>query len=481
MKMSHYQTALSDRIPFWQKIAFGSGAMTNNILGAALGYMSIVLNIGYGINPAIIGLLLAIPRLTDALTDPVMGYISDNTTSRFGRRRPYIFWGAIAVGIVFALLWQLPRGHSDLFYFWIFLAGSLLFYLAYTVFATPLVALGYEMTPDYNERTRLQGYGHFMGQIGFFITPWLFAIMENDNWFEDSIEGSKVLAIVIGVVAIALGVLPGIFCKERFTQQQDAPREKKSLRTVMGEFTKAFSTTIKCRPFLKLCLATFFLFNGIQMVGSFGSYINIFYVFGGDTNKGATYMGLFGTISSITVLIVIPLVTYLSKKMGKKKTFILSASITALGCLMKWPCYNPAHPALLLIPAPFISFGMGALFTLMGSMIADVCDLDELETGSRREGMFGSIYWWVIKLGLSLAFALAGWMLYATGFDVELGGGQTENTFLMMRLLDVAVPFITSLLAIAAVLTFSIDEKKAHEIRRLLEKRRGEVPVSKEP
>lgn len=475
-KPSHYETAPADRIRFGQKVAYGSGAVANNILGAALGYMSIVLNIGYGLNPAVVGMLLAIPRLTDALTDPLMGYISDNTTSRFGRRRPYIFWGAILVGIVFAAMWQLPRGHSDSFYIWAFLAGSLLFYLAYTVFATPWVAFGYEMTPDYHERTRLQGVSNFMGQIGFFVVPWLYAIMENDRWFTDSIQGVRTLAVILGILVAVLGVLPAIFCKERYKDLMVAKREKKTMGRVMAEFIKAFVITIKCRPFLQLCAATFFLFNGIMLVGSFGSYIGIFYVCGGNQDMGAKYMGLFGTLSSITVFLVIPLVTFLSKKAGKKKIFILSAAITMLGSLLKWPCYNPTHPFLILLPAPLISFGMGALFTLMGSMIADVCDLDELETGERREGMFGSIFWWVVKLGMALAFAISGILLNATGFKVELNGDQTGTTFLLMRIFDVLIPTATSLFAILVIATFSITEEKAHGIRLALEQRRGSVP-----
>ncbi|MCP4710374.1 MAG: MFS transporter, partial [Planctomycetes bacterium] len=123
----HHETAPQDRLSAGQKFSYGLGAIVNNLLGGAIGFMSIVLNVGLGINPALVGTLLALPRLTDALTDPVMGYISDNTKSRYGRRRPYIFIGAILVGLTFALMWQLPAGHSEMFYFWVFLAGSILF------------------------------------------------------------------------------------------------------------------------------------------------------------------------------------------------------------------------------------------------------------------------------------------------------------------------------------------------------------------
>jgi GPH family glycoside/pentoside/hexuronide:cation symporter len=109
----------------------------------------------------------------------------------------------------------------------------------------------------------------------------------------------------------------------------------------------------------------------------------------------------------------------------------------------------------------------------MGSMIADVCDYDELQTHERREGMFGSIFWWVVKLGMALALAGGGFLLNATGFDVALEGNQAADTIYMMRLFDVIVPIITTLLAMWAIAAFPITEERAHEIRAELEKRRG--------
>ncbi len=106
--VTHSKTAPEDRIKFSHKVAYGVGAFVNNLLGAASGGMMIVLNLGLGMNPALVGLLGALPRLTDAFTDPLMGYISDNSITRWGRRRPFIFGGAIAAGILFAILWQLP-------------------------------------------------------------------------------------------------------------------------------------------------------------------------------------------------------------------------------------------------------------------------------------------------------------------------------------------------------------------------------------
>ena len=472
----HHETAPEDRLSAGQKFAYGLGAIVNNFLGGAIGFMSIVLNVGLGINPALVGTLQALPRLTDALTDPVMGYISDNTRSRFGRRRPYMFFGAIFVGLIFALMWQLPPGYSEMFYFWVFLAGSILFYLAYTVFATPWVALGYEMTPDYHERTRLMASQNFMGQFAWISLPWFYAIMENDRLFSNSVQGARVLAIIIGIFVAILGVISAIFCRERFVGQEDAEDQKpepKGLRYNISEFFKGFLVTIKCGEFLKLCVGTFFLFNGVMLVGAFGSYIIIFYVCGGDTDLGAKYMGIYGTISTISTLCAIAAVTWLSTRLGKRKTFMLATSVTMLGSILKWWCYDPLVPWKVLLPAPLIAVGMGALFTLMGSMIADVCDMDELKTGSRREGMFGSIYWWVVKVGMALAFGLSGVLLNATGFNVDMGGAQTSKTFLWMRTCDVFIPVVAALISIFAVAFYKLSEEKSFEIRHEIEKQRS--------
>jgi len=478
---AHYETAPEDRIPIPKKFVYGLGAFVNQLLAAAIGAMSIVLNLGLGMNPALVGLLGALPRLVDAFTDPLMGYVSDHTRSRWGRRRPYIFGGAIAAGILFIILWQLPRGQTESYYFWYFLICSLAFYLAYTVFATPWVALGYELTPDYHERTRVMAVQSFMGQLAFLISPWFLWIMQYDALFDDLVSGARGLAVVIGVSVMCIGIMPALFLRERFkdaAQEEPVgqPREKRGLsglRDNVIDFFKGFGAALKFSPFMKLCLATFMVFNGFMMVASFQSYVIIYYVFGGDQVLGAEYAGWAGTASAIGTFIVIFFVSWLSTKIGKRRAFFFATGISIVGYLLKWLCYSPQYPLLLLIPAPLIAFGLGGLFTLMGSMIADVCDLDELYSHERREGMFGSIYWWVVKLGMAAALAIGGVLLNATGFDVSLGGAQTESTLLLMRLFDIGIPVVTSAIAIWMIATYPITEEKAHEVRLALEKRRG--------
>jgi GPH family glycoside/pentoside/hexuronide:cation symporter len=175
----------------------------------------------------------------------------------------------------------------------------------------------------------------------------------------------------------------------------------------------------------------------------------------------------------VSTFLIVIFTTWLGTKIGKRRAFIISTAISAVGYGLKWFSYNPEIPWLVILPAPLMAFGLGGLFTLVPSMIADVVDLDELKTHERREGMYGSIYWWVVKLGMAAALALGGVLLNATGFDVDLGGAQTANTLFMLRVYDVVIPLVASLLAIWAIWRFPITEETANEVRDQLEARRG--------
>jgi GPH family glycoside/pentoside/hexuronide:cation symporter len=154
---------------------------------------------------------------------------------------------------------------------------------------------------------------------------------------------------------------------------------------------------------------------------------------------------------------------------------MISIAVSIVGFALKWVCYRPDIPWLAVVPAPLISFGLGGLFTLVPSMIADVVDIDELETHERREGMYGSIFWWMVKLGLSAALVTSGYVLNATGFDVELGPDQTARTLTLMRVADIGIPVLTSAIALWALARFPITEEVANAVRRKLEERRGKV------
>lgn len=470
---ARHVTRPEDRVGFARMVIYGLGGFVNNTLAAAIGGMLIVLNLGLGMDPAVVGLVGAIPRLTDALTDPLMGYISDHTRSRWGRRRPYIFAGAIASAVVFVGMWWVPRDQTQTFYFAWFLIGSLIFYLAYTVFATPWVALGYELTPDYHERTRLMGTQNFISQLAYVVSPWFLWIMTNEDWFVDQVEGARWLAVLVAVVVAGVGVLPAVFLVERRTGAAPPPNPDEGVRSTVVDFFRGLMITLGSRPFLKLAAATFLVFNGFILISSFQYYVIIYYIFGGDQELGSQWAGWSGTLGALATFLVIPLVTWLGTRIGKRRAFFVTIGISMVGYGLKWFCYDPAVPWLLLVPAPLMAFGLGGLFTLMGAMVADVVDLDELHTHERREGMYGSIFWWVVKLGMAAALAGGGLLLNLTGFDVALGGAQLPETLTALRLFDAFVPVVASGLAIWAVWSYPITERTAGEVRAALEARRA--------
>jgi GPH family glycoside/pentoside/hexuronide:cation symporter len=162
-------------------------------------------------------------------------------------------------------------------------------------------------------------------------------------------------------------------------------------------------------------------------------------------------------------------------KWGKRKAFIISTAISILGYGLKWWGFNPEIPFLIFMPIPLMAFGIGGLFTLMMSMTADVCDLDELNNGMpRKEGTFGAIYWWMVKLGQALALVMGGFVLKMVGFDQTLAQ-QSVETMTKLRIADIVIPAFTAALAILVMLKYNLTEEKAREIKAELEARRGKL------
>jgi glycoside/pentoside/hexuronide:cation symporter, GPH family len=476
--MTAYETPLKDRVPLVQKAAFGAGNLVNNLLPGSLGVFSFFLLTAFGMDPLLAGLLGGLPRFFDAITDPIMGYITDNTKSRFGRRRPYIFIGAILSGSLFAILWQLNPENSQMYNFWYFLILSLVYIMGNTIFSTPLIGLGYEMTSDYNERTRLMGFSQTIGQIAWMVVPWFWVLIANPNLFDSQAIGVRRLSIIVGGICLLLGLLPAIFCRE-VDQKALTNRDEltfKNLAKNLKSLIRNMGLIFKNIPFVRLCGATFLVFNGYQMVASFSYFIIVFYMFRGDYGAAGTWPAWFSTVSALcTAFLIIPIITRMANKWGKRNAFIIATMISIVGYGLKWWGFNPENPWLIFMPVPFMVFGIGGLFTLMMSMTADVCDLDELNNGMpRKEGTFGAIYWWMVKLGQGLALVLGGLVLKLVGFD-QNASIQAAETLTRLRLADIMVPAFTAGLAILVMWKYDLTEKRAREIKEELVRRRGEL------
>ena len=471
---AHYQTAPRDRIPLGQKIAFGIGMLGNQMFPASLSIFMVVLVKGLGMDPLLWGILFFVPRLMDALTDPIMGFISDNTKSRWGRRKPYIFIGSIVTGLSFIAMWQVYPENSMMYNFTYFLAVSIVFYLGLTIFATPYVAMGYETSNDYHERTRLMAVAQWIGQWAWVIVPWFWIIIYDPDLFPDAAAGARELSIWVGLFCLGLTMVPAIFCK---TQKVDESRlndlTMENMGKNVGSLLDGFKAAFHNVPFRRLCVATFFVFNAFNTVAGFSFFIIVFYIFNGDAGAAGTWPAWFGSLSALcTSFLVIPMITYMSQKLGKRQTFLISQGISLVGYMSFYWAFDPTNPYLMLLPLPLFAFGIGSLFTLMMSMTADVCDLNELNTGVRCEGVFGAIYWWMVKFGFAIAGLLSGLILSLVGFDQNVSA-QTPETLEGLKLAYILVPMFGTSVALLVMRDYDLSEQKAHEIRAQLEERKA--------
>jgi len=308
--------------------------------------------------------------------------------------------------------------------------------------------------------------------------PWFWVIIADPDLFATQAEGVRKLSIVVGLICIILGIMPALFCKE-VDQANLTNRDELTLKNIAKNFKSLLKNMVlifKNVPFVRLCGATFLVFNGFQMVASFSYFIIVFYMFKGDYGNAGTWPAWFSTVSALaTAVLIIPVITWMSNRWGKRKAFIVSTAISMVGYSLKWWGFNPDNPWMIFMPIPLIVFGIGGLFTLMMSMTADVCDLDELNNGMpRKEGTFGAIYWWMVKLGQGLALVLGGLVLKLVGFDQNIGV-QAAETLTRLRLADILVPATTAGLAIWVMWGYDLSEEKAKQIKDELVRRRGEL------
>lgn len=467
-------TTLKTKVPMGQKIAFGLGMLANQMFPAALGIFIVVLIENLGFPGWMLGLIYFVPKLFDAITDPIMGFISDNTKSKWGRRRQYVFIGAIVMGISFALMWQLYTTDGVNYNFTYFMLWSLLFYLGLTIFSVPYVAMGYEMSDDFHERTSIMATAQLIGQLAWVIAPWFWVIMADRSMFESGEVATRTLAVYVAIAFTILAMVPSIFIKSKSTLNENyEPLNLKNAGRSFDLIIEGFKEALKIVPFRKLCIATFLIFNAFNTVAGFSYFIIKYYLFSENPDSHGVWPTLFGCIgATITTVAVIPIVSRMSKVMGKKKAFIVSQFISIIGYILFWFLFVPGKPHLFIFALPFFSFGIGSLFTLMMSMTSDVIDIDELNTGKRREGIFGAIYWWMVKFGLAIAGLLSGLIL--TIIEFKSGApSQTYQTMFELRLYFSGIPIVGTLLAIWVMNDYDVTEEKSREISAELAKRKA--------
>ena len=455
--MNKFQNNSQRKIPFLDKIGYGSGNFSAGISGQVIGtylvfYCTAILNIP----GSLVGLAVSLSIIWDAITDPLMGYISDMTKSKiFGRRHQYILIGGIGLGISNYLLWNISSGLSDYLKFAIIFVLILVIKTFSTIYVTPYTALGAELSNDYNERTNIQGVKTvffllglaFVSVFGMFVffrsTPEFPSGQLNPSSYSSMGIFSSILIIIFALICF--------YSTKKYipilNEHADKGVSNATIKTLLSAFKEIFLN----KTFRYVAFA--FMFTNIASALVANTGLHVFtYTFSLSSQQIALIIGVQLLVSILSQ----PIWSLASKRLDKKPSMVLGISLCIISSLffliLVFLKDHVMGNALYFMPfAVLAGFGTGGLFTLPFSMIADVIDLDELNTGRRAEGSYYGCLTLFYKLSQSITLLLIGFVLDIVKFDANLPI-QAESTVIILGLMlsiGSGLSFIAALLSIS--------------------------------
>ena len=459
----------TDRVPLKAKFAWALGSLGDNYASQTLTQLvGPVFNVALGVPAELIAKALSLPRYLDSFADPTVGYLSDNARTRWGRRRPFILAGAIPLANLSFVLW-LPGPHwSHSALAWFISIATLFYYLAYALFIVPYRALGFELTSDYNERTRVQGWGMVFGLVGGLGIPWLYKLAlvfggadPNATTYapEVMLHGVRWVGLGVAIIILVTCSAPAFLCREKV---QTAVQEKISI-------CDALVQTLRNWPFFNMLFARTLVLIATFAVSAIGTPLMIYYLFAGNQSQASTLQGFAGNLLFAGAGIGIPFNTAMSARIGKRHAFIVCLAVASLGCLSQFFTMKPEHAYWILVSNFVLGFGLQGVWLMCQSMVADVCDQDELRTGRRREGIYGAAYALLEKLGVTTGFFLAGTVATVCGYSA---GVPSPETLHKMWLAAIFVPVVGMALAALLIAFYPLTHRRMVEIRGELDARK---------
>lgn len=449
-------TVPSGKLPFGTKFIYGLGDWGNSTTSTIFGFFfAFFLNNVARLDPAFAAPVLLIGGVWDAINDPLIGVFADRVRTRWGRRRPFFLFGALPFMITFAMLWWVPPWDSQiakaLYYaFWYILWDT-----AFTFLAVPYTALTPELTEDYDERTQLNGFRMAVSMAGGSIAAIAVPVITTSGLFPDI----KVAYLVVGLIFGSLAGLPYFLLffkvRERFTTTAVS-----TLNLFSG-----FRYTWRNHAFRYAAGIYLTAWVTIALVSSLLKYYITYWLKSPDQLDI-----LLGLVQSCT-LICIPLMVWMSGRLGKTRAF-MTGIITLVLVMVGLAALPSDGMNYAYILAACAGLGISAAHVIPWSIIPDIIEVDELETGHRQEGTFYGFLVFLQKAGSAVTLAFVQWVFANTGFMP--GGAQNAATLTAIRVLIGGFPAVLLTISIFLAWRFPISRKRHGELREELAAKRSE-------
>ncbi|MBA2132133.1 MFS transporter [Capillibacterium thermochitinicola] len=399
-------------------------------------YLLIFLTDVVNFPPALAGTLLLLAKIWDALIDPVIGHVSDRTKTRWGRRRPFLLWFAVPFGLAFSLIWQIPQVASPVGQTLIILGAIFSFITFFSLLSVPYSSLAPEMTRDYDERTKLNGYRMFFSIIG-----GLAAVLLPSYYFglsPDLRYGYRVMGISLGVVLAVLPLFAFVGTEEKLAVKQERLPLKKGLRLVLAN-----------RPYI-LALITYLLtWVAIDIISAVFIYYLKYWLAISEENSNI----IFGIIF-IVAAVFLPFWVKYAERFGKKGSYFVGLGFLAL-IMLATIFIQPGQRNLVYLIAALAGIGVSAAHIIPLSIIPDTIEYDELRTGHRQEGIYFGLVTFMQQFATSGALFIVGLVLQWSGYVPNTA--QSAGALLAIRLLLGLLPAVLIGLGVLVLLKFPID------------------------
>jgi GPH family glycoside/pentoside/hexuronide:cation symporter len=408
----------NDRVPLEQKISYSMGVVSDHYANVCLAWIFITpFFVDFlGLGASLVGLALAAARCWDAITDPMVGRLSDACKSPYGRRKPFIFVGAILTGLLFPVIWMVPETLSSTGITIYLFVALILFYSVYSIFSVPYEALGSELTPDYDERSKIFVVRKYVQETFNLGIVWVFPLaawLGTLAWVGGETGGVRVVSWIIAAVIIGAGIQPALFNVERY--------QKIAVKEDPDSFKDALAAILRNKPLLIVIGVICTYLFAIMATANLAYFVNVYYIYEGDMLKGASLGGFDGTLRLFFAIAAAATISKITQKIDKHVIMMASVGILIIAFVGIYFTTIAGRPWLSLTMKPLVAIGECGFWVLILSMRADVCDWDEYNTGSRSEGLIAAITNWCTKIAMTLAILISGFVLqYVIKFDGKL-------------------------------------------------------------